>query len=207
MGAMGATNPYVQSSWSTSYQNGVNMKTIKLSNGDTDEWTRLDFDGFSEQGKIVKAVFDLAIDKSSRTFDSLKKCWYIKSELVAPFMAGVQKLIKMRTLNRWIITDERVKLETFEEFFAEGQGAREPQAKTLQQLLREFSEILIAATFPSAQEPFPLRQLSIKTPTLAEAKKFYRLGAVQLHPDRNNGDGTRMSELNAIWSELQSLLK
>ena len=31
-------------------------------------------------------------------------------------------------------------------------------------------------------------------------KKAYRRAALRLHPDRNNGDGSRMSELNMFWS-------
>lgn len=30
-------------------------------------------------------------------------------------------------------------------------------------------------------------------------KKLYRRRALALHPDRNNGDGSRMSELNMLW--------
>lgn len=32
------------------------------------------------------------------------------------------------------------------------------------------------------------------------AKKLYRSAAMRLHPDRNNGDGSRMSKLNELWS-------
>lgn len=31
-------------------------------------------------------------------------------------------------------------------------------------------------------------------------KRLYRAKALQYHPDRNNGDGSRMSELNSVWS-------
>ena len=31
-------------------------------------------------------------------------------------------------------------------------------------------------------------------------KSAYRRAALRYHPDRNNGDGTKMSELNSLWS-------
>jgi hypothetical protein len=37
--------------------------------------------------------------------------------------------------------------------------------------------------------------------------KLYRRKALELHPDRNNGDGSRMSELNQLWSEYRENMK
>ena len=34
----------------------------------------------------------------------------------------------------------------------------------------------------------------------AKLKKLYRRAALDMHPDRNNGDGSRMSELNMLWN-------
>lgn len=39
-----------------------------------------------------------------------------------------------------------------------------------------------------------------------KAKSFYRKAALALHPDRNNGDGSKMSSLNEIWTQLQPML-
>jgi hypothetical protein len=34
----------------------------------------------------------------------------------------------------------------------------------------------------------------------SSAKKLYRAAAVKLHPDKNNGDGSRMARLNELWA-------
>lgn len=34
----------------------------------------------------------------------------------------------------------------------------------------------------------------------SKLKKLYRQAALRLHPDRNNGDGSKMSELNMLWN-------
>jgi hypothetical protein len=36
-----------------------------------------------------------------------------------------------------------------------------------------------------------------------EQKKLYRRAAIRLHPDRNNGDGSKMSTLNMLWQQWQ----
>ena len=37
----------------------------------------------------------------------------------------------------------------------------------------------------------------------APDKKSYRQAALRFHPDRNNGDGSKMSELNMLWQQWQ----
>lgn len=39
-----------------------------------------------------------------------------------------------------------------------------------------------------------------KSMNLGDLKRIYRKSALIYHPDRNNGDGSKMSELNRLWS-------
>jgi hypothetical protein len=45
-----------------------------------------------------------------------------------------------------------------------------------------------------------LLSVNITTTPFDELKRAYRRKALELHPDRNNGDGSKMSELNAAWT-------
>lgn len=38
-----------------------------------------------------------------------------------------------------------------------------------------------------------------------DAKKIYRRSALANHPDRNGGDGSKMSDINEAWSHIESL--
>lgn len=74
-----------------------------------------------------------------------------------------------------------------EDFFY-SQAAPAPSALTKETVLKKLSLLL-----------------QIDTATLATAepgalKKLYRTAALRLHPDRNNGNGAAMSELNMLWS-------
>lgn len=49
----------------------------------------------------------------------------------------------------------------------------------------------------------PLLEISVdelKTSDTTVLKKTFRRAALKLHPDRNNGDGSKMSELNMLWN-------
>jgi hypothetical protein len=179
------------------YSNVPN-NVLVLENGDTPDYIKMSWNAFSEGGKIIKALLDFSIDGSSKNFDSFRKCWFISTDVATAFIAGVQKLISHnRDLSLWYIDDRRVTLESFEEFF-ETPPSQGPQVKSKAELLSALEHILKSNNIlVSIREDI----------SISDLKPHYRRAALLLHPDRNNGDGSRMSELNAIWAQLQPILK
>ena len=51
-----------------------------------------------------------------------------------------------------------------------------------------------------------LPEADLLTANIAALKKPYRAAALRLHPDRNSGDGSAMSELNSLWQQLLPFL-
>ena len=49
------------------------------------------------------------------------------------------------------------------------------------------------------RELFEVSGTVMKIASKDDLKKLYRRAALRLHPDRNNGDGSRMSDLNMYW--------
>ncbi len=50
-----------------------------------------------------------------------------------------------------------------------------------------------------------LTTYNLRTMKYDEAKKVYRKCAMLWHPDRNNGDAGRMTEINECWSNIERL--
>ena len=176
------------------------VREIILANGDSPEWTRVDFETFSNEGKVLKAFIDVAIDKSSRIFDFQRKCWFISTDVIKPLLEGINSLIKQGSLPGYFITDNRETIETFEDFFNKqtegGYKSTPPKPKAV--LLKELEHI-----FKNQAN----LMISIREDCkIADLKPSYRKAAMVLHPDRNNGDGSRMSHLNLVWKELQEYI-
>lgn len=173
---------------------------IILSNGETPDFTRFDFEVWTEQGKILKAFIDTVIQRTDKVFDFKRKCWFIKTELVDSLLLGINTLINQGTLKYYVIIDNRETIESFEDFFtaqAKGQIA-EGKKLSKEELYKQFEHILKE----QAQVMVSLRTDS----KVSDFKPYYRKAALALHPDRNNGDGTKMAQLNVIWSQLQEYL-
>lgn len=170
------------------------MPNFTIKNGDTDEYSIFEWDAFSVTGKKIRALFDTLIGKDCRNWDLRRKVWFVHNSVADAFIAGMRTLFdKDKEFKHWQVVDQRKKLESFDDFFETPVPAG-PVPKSKTELLTMFNNM-----------GHNIAGLAMVTElsTLDEAKKSYRKLALAFHPDRNAGDGSRMSELNVIWAELQ----
>ncbi len=165
---------------------------VKISNGDTPDWAKITANFSSPVGKIVKAVTYLLVAPSDRTFDSIKFCIYVHSDLLEPLIQGLKTALDMEFKSVYTLINNFEKTESFDEFFTQNQIV-ETKARDKKELLKLFATLTESPISDNA--------------SIIGLKPIYRKAALRLHPDRNNGDGSKMSELNSIWAELQPMLK
>lgn len=176
------------------------MVIVTVYNGDTSEWVRLDI-ASEPEGTIVINLIRLTLSGNVKRFDFKKKCWYIHTDVIEQLLTGIKVLMKEQMpthfLDSDIIEDKRIKLEDFDSFFNSASEVRPDSPLDKKSLLREFEHICKdqALVMVSIREDAEVKEL----------KPYYRKAALALHPDRNNGDGSKMSQLNMIWAQLQQL--
>lgn len=178
------------------------QKEFILSNGDTSEYTKIEFETFSEQGKVIKAFIDTVVAKNAKIFDFKRKCWFVQSDVIEPLLKGIQVLIDQNTLLGYKILDKREIVEDFEDFFHHQEGLGALPAKTKEALLVEFSSMCLVSIIPDRPVWAVMKDMEIP-----KLKPIYRKLALAYHPDRNNGDGSKMAALNVVWSQLQEYIK
>lgn len=88
-------------------------------------------------------------------------------------------------------SDVERKLRDAESRFRTG-AATQP---SVDKLLSEFEE-LVELSIPK-----------ISHGSVDDLKRFYRVAATKLHPDKSSGDSSKMARLNYVWKELQKQLK
>lgn len=149
---------------------------------------------FSYNKDIVEFI-KKAIPSNKRTYDPASYTWYFGSEYF--------DLIKLlfdghREYTLTIVSEDEVKKKLEES--QSNQSSWHPAQYSIDAELQKFYELLSYVDTNNGAS-FTLDQ--IKNLTRNEAVKAYRKASLVYHPDRNNGDGSKMSELNSTWAILK----
>jgi hypothetical protein len=136
----------------------------------------------------------LAVPSSKRSWNRDEKAWYVD----ASYKDAMALMFKGKGYTVDIFSKE-----DFVKFMEEN-------AKFQQEYQRMSATVNAEQEFPKFIGLLEKANMKFSPAAIAElqkdegfATKYYRKAALQFHPDRNNGDGKMMSELNATWANLR----
>lgn len=150
------------------------------------------------QFELSKKVMKDSVPISHRTYDPDTKIWsylppygesVLKGIETATSICGgaiLQEVEELQDLARQSYFDlsKRKKAIKTEDFFYNHGTIPAQPALTKEQVASKLASIFGVSSLPSEA---------------GALKKLYRQAAMRLHPDRNNGDGSQMSDLNMLW--------
>lgn len=153
---------------------------------------------FSYNKDIVEFI-KKAIPSHKRTYDPTSYTWYFGSEYF--------DLVKMlfdghREYTLTIVSENEVK-KKLEESQQASQSSWHPAQYSIEDELQRFSNLLVTGNIIPPIDNNQSLLNKIKNITKSEAIRLYRKAATVYHPDRNGGDGSKMSELNSVWAILK----
>ena len=149
---------------------------------------------FSYNAAIIEFV-KKAIPSHKRTYDPATKTWYFGSEyfdIIRTLFDG------HRNYTLTIVTQAEVEQKMRE---AEEASAHnwQPAQYSIEDTLQQFVQLLLPVSIDKNGD----FDKEVKNWSKNEAVKAYRKAALFYHPDRNKGDGSKMSELNSTWAILK----
>jgi hypothetical protein len=155
--------------------------------------------------KREKDVFDIirgllkSPPTAKRSYDNDTKIWTyfdewgdtLFTQLKAVFTPDKLEFVDVEDLAAQcvnnFISPNKNKVPKAEDFFYNHGAAGATSSMTKESIVNKLAALL---------EVTPVALAATETNSL---KTLYRKAALRLHPDRNNGDGSRMSDLNMYW--------
>jgi hypothetical protein len=134
-------------------------------------------------------MFKATISASNRMYDPQTKLWQIDNKVVPGFRQLIDSVVSRvhsfdPNVGKTQFNSPTPKIDPNNFFYNTVAPA---QAQTRESVTESLARIL-GCTPTDLGQPLDI------------VKKLYRKKALELHPDRNNGDGSKMSELNSLWS-------
>lgn len=168
--------------------------------------------------KAEKQRFELissllkSVSLSGRTYDAETKIWSFFEDAGSHVIKAISTAI-----NSKLVTDTHLE-EHFNLEYAVKTSTlhitKKPKKQEIKFKEEEFfySSPSLGSGLPTGDELYSqlasLLQIGVeqfRSATPAELKRSYRTAALRLHPDRNGGDSTKMSELNMLWAHYNSV--
>jgi len=128
--------------------------------------------------QVIKAT----VPASNREYDTSTKTWTLTKD----HYLKIEEVMKRANFIVSLKTKKSTKHIKHEEFFYSYSDPISSSKETKESLADKLIKLLECS-------PNDLGD-NIKL------KRLYRAKALEYHPDRNNGDGSKMSELNSVWS-------
>lgn len=157
------------------------------------------------QGYSLKFSYDKGIiEFIKKTIPSNKRTTSGPPDWIWYFDASYFDIVKLlfdahRDFKLTIVTKDEVEAMR-QKHEQESQHVYRPQEYSIEVELKKFTDLLRLLPNIVTNGNFTNE---VKNWSRDEAIKAYRKAAMLLHPDRNGGDGSKMSELNSVWGFLK----